>query len=127
MGAGPAGYFAAQALQGLQSDELKFEIDMIERLPTPWGLVRSGVAPDHPKIKSVSKVFEKIATQEGFRLIGNVELGRDISLVELEEMYDAVIIATGSTVGRKLGIPGEELANSISAADFVPWYNAHPE
>ena len=127
VGAGPAGYFAAQALQGLQSDELKFEIDMIERLPTPWGLVRSGVAPDHPKIKSVSKVFEKIATQEGFRLIGNVELGRDISLAELEEMYDAVIIATGSTVGRKLGIPGEELANSISAADFVPWYNAHPE
>jgi ferredoxin--NADP+ reductase len=100
---------------------------MIEKLPTPWGLVRSGVAPDHPKIKSVSKVFEKIATQEGFRLIGNVELGRDISLAELEEMYDAVIIATGSTVGRKLGIPGEELANSISAADFVPWYNAHPE
>jgi ferredoxin--NADP+ reductase len=85
------------------------------------------VAPDHPKIKSVSKVFEKIATQEGFRLIGNVELGRDISLKELEELYDAVIIATGSTVGRKLGIPGEELANSISAADFVPWYNAHPE
>ena len=127
MGAGPAGYFAAQALQGLQSDELKFEIDMIERLPTPWGLVRSGVAPDHPKIKSVSKVFEKIATQEGFRLIGNVELGRDISLAELEKMYDAVIIATGSTVGRKLGIPGEQLANSISAADFVPWYNAHPE
>ena len=96
---------------------------MIEKLPTPWGLVRSGVAPDHPKIKSVSKVFEKIATQEGFRLIGNVELGRDTSLKELEEMYDAVVIATGSTVGRKLGIPGEELANSISAADFVPLTN----
>ena len=127
VGAGPAGYFAAQALQSAESDGKTFAIDMIERLPTPWGLVRSGVAPDHPKIKSVSKVFEKIATQEGFRLIGNVELGRDISLVELEEMYDAVIIATGSTVGRKLGIPGEELANSISAADFVPWYNAHPE
>ena len=127
VGAGPAGYFAAQALQSAESDGKTFAIDMIEKLPTPWGLVRSGVAPDHPKIKSVSKVFEKIATQEGFRLIGNVELGRDISLVELEEMYDAVIIATGSTVGRKLGIPGEELANSISAADFVPWYNAHPE
>jgi len=127
IGAGPAGYFAALALQSAEIDGKKFAIDMIEKLPTPWGLVRSGVAPDHPKIKSVSKVFEKIATQEGFRLIGNVELGRDISLVELEEMYDAVIIATGSTVGRKLGIPGEELANSISAADFVPWYNAHPE
>ena len=127
VGAGPAGYFAAQALQNAETDGKKFAIDMIEKLPTPWGLVRSGVAPDHPKIKSVSKVFEKIATQEGFRLIGNVELGRDISLKELEELYDAVIIATGSTVGRKLGIPGEELANSISAADFVPWYNAHPE
>ena len=127
VGAGPAGYFAAQALQSTESDGKTFAIDMIERLPTPWGLVRSGVAPDHPKIKSVSKVFEKIATQEGFRLIGNVELGRDISLAELEKMYDAVIIATGSTVGRKLGIPGEELANSISAADFVPWYNAHPD
>lgn len=127
VGAGPAGYFAAQALQSAELDGKTFAIDMIEKLPTPWGLVRSGVAPDHPKIKSVSKVFEKIATQEGFRLIGNVELGRDISLAELEEMYDAVIIATGSTVGRKLGIPGEELANSISAADFVPWYNAHPE
>jgi ferredoxin--NADP+ reductase len=127
IGAGPAGYFAAQALQSAEIDGKKFAIDMIEKLPTPWGLVRSGVAPDHPKIKSVSKVFEKIATQEGFRLIGNVELGKDISLAELEEMYDAVIIATGSTVGRKLGIPGEELANSISAADFVPWYNAHPE
>jgi ferredoxin--NADP+ reductase len=127
IGAGPAGYFAAQALQSAELDGKTFAIDMIEKLPTPWGLVRSGVAPDHPKIKSVSKVFEKIATQEGFRLIGNVELGRDISLKELEELYDAVIIATGSTVGRKLGIPGEELANSISAADFVPWYNAHPE
>jgi ferredoxin--NADP+ reductase len=127
VGAGPAGYFAAQALQSAELDGKAFAIDMIEKLPTPWGLVRSGVAPDHPKIKSVSKVFEKIATQEGFRLIGNVELGRDISLAELEKMYDAVIIATGSTVGRKLGIPGEQLANSISAADFVPWYNAHPE
>jgi ferredoxin--NADP+ reductase len=127
VGAGPSGYFAAQALQNAKIDGKRFAIDMIERLPTPWGLVRSGVAPDHPKIKSVSKVFEKIAAQEGFRLVGNVELGRDISLAELEKIYDAVIIATGSTVGRKLGIPGEELANSISAADFVPWYNAHPE
>ncbi|NCU90278.1 MAG: glutamate synthase subunit beta, partial [Actinobacteria bacterium] len=100
IGAGPAGYFAAQALQNADLDGKTFAIDMIEKLPTPWGLVRSGVAPDHPKIKSVSKVFEKIATQEGFRLIGNVELGRDVSLAELEEIYDAVIIATGSTVGR---------------------------
>ena len=127
VGAGPAGYFAAQALQNLQSEELQFTIDMIERLPTPWGLVRSGVAPDHPKIKTVSKVFEKIATAGNFRLFGGVELGTDISIEQLREMYDAVVIATGSTVGKKLGIPGEDLPGSLSAAEFVPWYNAHPD
>jgi ferredoxin--NADP+ reductase len=127
VGAGPAGYFAAQALQNLQSDGLQFSIDMIERLPTPWGLVRSGVAPDHPKIKTVAKVFEKVATAGNFRLFGNVELGTDISIEQLKEMYDAVVIATGSSLGKKLGIPGENLKNSISAAEFVPWYNAHPD
>ena len=127
IGAGPAGYFAAQALQNSQSENLRFSIDMIEKLPTPWGLVRSGVAPDHPKIKTVSKVFEKIATTEGFQLFCNVELGKDISLVELEANYDAVVIATGSSRGKKLGIPGEDLAGSFSAAEFVPWYNAHPD
>jgi ferredoxin--NADP+ reductase len=127
VGAGPSGYFTAQAFQNAQTDELTFRIDMIERLPTPWGLVRSGVAPDHPKIKTVSKVFEKIAKTEGFRLFGNVELGKDISLKDLRERYDAVVLATGSTKGRKLGIPGEELPNCISAAEFVPWYNAHPD
>jgi ferredoxin--NADP+ reductase len=100
---------------------------MIERLPTPWGLVRSGVAPDHPKIKTVSKVFEKIATAGNFRLFGNVELGIDVQLGELQAKYDAVIIATGTSLGRKLGIPGEELQGYLSAADFVPWYNAHPD
>ena len=127
MGAGPAGYFAAQALQNLQTEELQFSIDAIERLPTPWGLVRSGVAPDHPKIKTVSKVFEKIATAGNFRLFGNVELGTDVSLAQLQEKYDAVVIATGTHLGKKLGIPGEYLPGSISAADFVPWYNAHPD
>jgi ferredoxin--NADP+ reductase len=127
VGAGPAGYFTAQAFQNAQTDELNFTIDMIERLPTPWGLVRSGVAPDHPKIKTVSKVFEKIAKTEGFRLFANVELGKDISLKDLRERYDAVVLATGSSKGRKLGIPGEELPNCISAAEFVPWYNAHPD
>jgi ferredoxin--NADP+ reductase len=127
VGAGPAGYFAAQALQNAQSDDKKFTIDMIERLPTPWGLVRSGVAPDHPKIKTVSKVFEKIATAGNFRLFGNVELGTNVQLIDLQAKYDAVIIATGSSVGRKLGIPGEELSGYLSAADFVPWYNAHPD
>ncbi len=127
VGAGPAGYFAALALQNSQNDGLAFQIDMIERLPTPWGLVRSGVAPDHPKIKTVSKVFEKVATAGNFRLFGNIELGSDVSISELKDKYDAVIIATGSSIGKTLGIPGEDLPGSISSADFVPWYNAHPD
>ena len=127
VGAGPAGYFAAQALQNLQTEELQFSIDMIERLPTPWGLVRSGVAPDHPKIKTVSKVFEKVANAGNFRLFGDVELGTDISIEQLKDIYDAVVIATGSAIGKKLGIPGEDLPGSISCAEFVPWYNAHPD
>jgi len=127
VGAGPAGYFTAQALQNSQTEELSFAIDMIERLPTPWGLVRSGVAPDHPKIKTVAKVFEKVAAEPGFRLFGNVELGKDIELKDLTERYDAVVMCTGSSIGKKLGIPGEDLANSISAAEFVPWYNGHPD
>jgi len=127
VGAGPAGYFAALALNNLQTDELKFSIDMIERLPTPWGLVRSGVAPDHPKIKTVAKVFEKVANEPNFRLFANVELGSDLTIEQLKEMYDAVVIATGSALGKRLGIPGEDLPGSMSAAAFVPWYNAHPD
>jgi ferredoxin--NADP+ reductase len=127
VGAGPAGYFAAQALQNQQNDDRTFAIDMIERLPTPWGLVRSGVAPDHPKIKTVSKVFEKIAADPNFRLFANVEIGSEISVAQLKEKYDAVVIATGSHLGKSLGIPGEDLPGSLSAADFVPWYNAHPD
>ena len=100
---------------------------MIERLPTPWGLVRSGVAPDHPKIKTVSKVFEKIAADPNFRLFANIEIGSEISVAQLKEKYDAVVIATGSHLGKSLGIPGEDLPGSLSAADFVPWYNAHPD
>jgi ferredoxin--NADP+ reductase len=127
VGAGPAGYFAAQALQNQQNEDRTFAIDMIERLPTPWGLVRSGVAPDHPKIKTVSKVFEKIAADPNFRLFANVEIGSEISVAQLQEKYDAVVIATGSHLGKTLGIPGENLPGSLSAADFVPWYNAHPD
>jgi ferredoxin/flavodoxin---NADP+ reductase len=127
IGAGPAGYFAAQALQNLQSDVLSFSIDIIERLPTPWGLVRSGVAPDHPKIKTVAKVFEKVATAGNVRLFANVELGKDLSIEDLKARYDAVVIATGTSQGRTLGIPGEDLPGSMSAANFVPWYNAHPD
>jgi ferredoxin--NADP+ reductase len=127
IGAGPAGYFTAQAFQKAQRGDLSFAIDMIERLPTPWGLVRSGVAPDHPKIKTVSKVFEKIAKEPNFRLFANVELGKDVLLKDLRDQYDVVVIATGAAKGRKLGIPGEDLKNSLSAAEFVPWYNAHPD
>ena len=127
IGAGPAGYFAAQALHNQQNEDRTFAIDMIERLPTPWGLVRSGVAPDHPKIKTVAKVFEKIAADPNFRLFANVEIGTDITVTQLAEKYDAVIIATGSSMGKQLGIPGENLPGSMSAADFVPWYNAHPD
>ncbi len=127
IGAGPAGYFAAQALHNQQNEERSFAIDMIERLPTPWGLVRSGVAPDHPKIKTVSKVFEKIADDPNFRLFANVEIGSEITVAQLAQIYDAVVIATGSSLGKKLGIPGEDLYGSMSAADFVPWYNAHPD
>ena len=127
IGAGPAGYFAAQALHNLANEDRSFEIDMIERLPTPWGLVRSGVAPDHPKIKTVAKVFEKIAADEKFRLFANVEVGSDITVAQLKDKYDAVILATGSSLGKSLGVPGENLRGAISAATFVPWYNAHPD
>lgn len=127
IGAGPAGYFAAQALHNLQNSDHTFAIDMIERLPTPWGLVRSGVAPDHPKIKTVSKVFEKIASDPNFRLFANIEIGSEITVATLQDKYDAVIIATGSSFGKKLAIPGEDLLGSLSAADFVPWYNSHPD
>ena len=127
IGAGPAGYFAAQALQNQQNEDRTFAIDMIERLPTPWGLVRSGVAPDHPKIKTVSKVFEKIAADPNFRLFANVEIGGEISVAALAQKYDAIVLATGSSLGKKLGIPGEDLPGSLSASEFVPWYNAHPD
>jgi ferredoxin/flavodoxin---NADP+ reductase len=124
VGSGPAGFYAAGSL--LDSD-VSVEVDMIERLPTPWGLVRLGVAPDHPKLKSVSRAFERIAQKEGFRFIGNVEVGRDLSHDDLLELYDAVIYAFGAQTDRRLGIPGEELPGSWSATEFVAWYNGHPD
>lgn len=127
VGSGPAGYFTAQAFQNAQTDLMSFSIDMFERLPTPWGLVRSGVAPDHQKIKTVSKVFEKIAKTQNFRFFGNVEIGKDISLKELKDKYDVVILSTGASNGKKLGIPGENLKNSYTSAEFVSWYNSHPD
>jgi ferredoxin--NADP+ reductase len=100
---------------------------MIERLPTPWGLVRLGVAPDHPKLKTVSRAFERIADRPGYRFLGNVEIGRDLSHEELVELYDAVIYAVGAQTDRRLGIPGEDLPGSRSATEFVAWYNGHPD
>ncbi len=100
---------------------------MIERLPTPWGLVRLGVAPDHPKLKSVSRAFERIAEKPGFRFFGNVEVGRDLSHTELVQLYDAVVYAFGAQTDKRLGIPGEDLPGSWSATEFVAWYNAHPD
>jgi ferredoxin/flavodoxin---NADP+ reductase len=124
IGSGPAGFYAAGAL--LAAD-IPVEVDMIERLPTPWGLVRLGVAPDHPKIKSVSRAFEKIALQPGFRFLGNVEVGRDLSHEELLEHYDAVVYAVGAQSDRRMGIPGEDLPGSWAATEFVAWYNGHPD
>ena len=100
---------------------------MLERLPTPWGLVRLGVAPDHPNIKAVSRAFEKISAQPGFRFFGNVELGRDVSHEELTQLYDAVVYAVGAQTDRRLGIPGEDLPGSWAATEIVAWYNAHPD
>ena len=127
VGAGPAGYFSAQAFQNRETEDLCFKIDLYERLPTPWGLVRSGVAPDHQKIKSVSKVFEKIASHQNFRLFANVEVGKDVSLDDLKKNYDVVILATGASSGKKLNIPGENLKNVFSSDSFVSWYNSHPD
>jgi ferredoxin--NADP+ reductase len=124
VGSGPAGFYAAAAL--LASD-LDVEVDLIERLPTPWGLVRLGVAPDHPNIKAVSRAFEKTALQPGFRFFGNVEVGRDVTHDELAERYDALVYSVGAQTDRQLGIPGEELPGSWAATEFVAWYNGHPD
>jgi ferredoxin--NADP+ reductase len=124
VGSGPAGFYAAGALLDV---EVPIEVDMIERLPTPWGLVRLGVAPDHPKLKTVSRAFERIALKPGFRFFGNVEVGRDLTHSELTGLYDAVIYAFGAQSDRRLGIPGEELPGSWSATELVAWYNGHPD
>ncbi|HSK16226.1 MAG TPA: FAD-dependent oxidoreductase [Gaiellaceae bacterium] len=124
VGSGPAGFYAAGQL--IDAGE-EVEVDMIERLPTPWGLVRFGVAPDHPKIKAVSRVYEKIAARPGFRFLGNVEVGRDLAHEDLVRLYDAVVYALGTQTDRRLGIPGEDLPGSWSATAFVNWYNAHPD
>ncbi|MEX2210937.1 MAG: FAD-dependent oxidoreductase [Gaiellaceae bacterium] len=124
VGSGPAGFYAAGAL--LAADP-PAEVDMLERLPTPWGLVRLGVAPDHPKLKEVSRAFERIALQPGFRFFGNVELGRDLRHDDLVRLYDAVVYAVGAQTDRRLGIQGEDLPGSWSATELVAWYNGHPD
>lgn len=131
VGAGPSGYFAAASLLRFADSSVAaggpdVHVDMLEMLPTPWGLVRSGVAPDHPKIKSISKTFEKTSIDPRFRFFGNITVGEDVHAGELTERYDAVIYAVGAQSDRALRIPGEELAGSVAAVDFVGWYNAHP-
>jgi ferredoxin--NADP+ reductase len=124
VGSGPAAFYAAAHL--LDASE-GADVDMLERLPTPWGLVRLGVAPDHPKLKDVSRVYEKIAQKPGFRFLGNVEVGRDVTHAELRDLYDAVVYAVGAQTDRRLGIPGEDLPGSWAATEFVAWYNGHPD
>jgi ferredoxin--NADP+ reductase len=125
IGSGPAGFYAAAHL--LKDVGERIEVDMIERLPTPWGLVRSGVAPDHPKIKSVTRVYEKTAAHPRFRYFGNVTFGEHVSREELLERYHAIVYATGSPSDRPLGIEGEDLPGSHAATEFVGWYNGHPD
>ncbi len=125
VGAGPAGFFAADAL--LRKEAPVFKVDLLERLPTPFGLVRSGVAPDHQKIKGVTRTFEKTASHGRFRFLGNVNVGKDLTADELAAHYDMVVYAVGSSTDRRLGIPGEHLAGSHAATAFVGWYNAHPD
>jgi ferredoxin--NADP+ reductase len=125
IGSGPAGFYAAGHL--LKDSSERIEVDMIERLPTPWGLVRSGVAPDHPKIKSVSRIYEKTAAHPRFRFFGNVTFGEQVSRAELLGHYHAIVYATGSPSDRPLGIEGEELPGSHAATEFVGWYNGHPD
>jgi ferredoxin--NADP+ reductase len=125
IGSGPAGFYAAEHL--LKPDDVAVEVDMFDRLPTPFGLVRAGVAPDHPKIKSVIRVYEKTAARDGFRFFGNVEVGRDVSVADLAERYNAIVYAYGTATDRHLGIPGEDLPGSHAATAFVNWYNAHPD
>src|SRR5438067_1074431 len=124
VGSGPAGFYAAGAL--LDAD-VPVEVDMLERLPTPWGLVRLGVAPDHPKLKTVSRAYERIAVKPGFRFLGNMEVGRDVTHADIARIDDAVVYAVGAQTDRRLGIPGEDLRGSWSATEFVAWYNGHPD
>ena len=122
IGAGPAGFYACEKLLAAG-----FEVDLLDALPTPFGLVRSGVAPDHPNIKAVTRVYEKTAAKPGFRFFGGVVLGEHVSRAELLERYHGVVYAIGTDLDRRLGIPGEDLPGSYPATRFVAWYNGHPD
>ena len=124
IGSGPSGFYVTEAL--LRSG-MPLGVDLFERLPVPYGLVQFGVAPDHPKLKLVTAAFDRIATTPGFRFIGGVGVGRDVTIDELRESYDAVVLATGADVSRSLDVPGEDLPGSHHAGDFVAWYNGHPD
>jgi ferredoxin--NADP+ reductase len=125
VGSGPAGFYAAEHL--LKQKRLSVSVDMFDRLPTPFGLVRFGVAPDHQKIKKVTRVFDRVASNEQFRFFGNVEFGSHINLADLRRYYHQICFATGAQSDRRLGIPGEDLARSHPATEFVAWYNGHPD
>jgi len=125
VGSGPAGFYTAEALEKAYGDQAR--IDILDRYPVPYGLIRFGVAPDHQSLKAVSKRYDKVADSAGVDFIGNVTVGRDVSVGELLELYDAVILAVGSPHSRKLGIPGEDLPGVVGSADFVGWYNGHPD
>jgi ferredoxin--NADP+ reductase len=125
VGSGPAGFYAAEAL--LRNTEVVAEVDVFDRLPTPYGLVRGGVAPDHPRIKTVTRVYDRTAERPTFRFLGNVTLGRDVSVEDLRAHYHQVVLATGNEADRRLGIPGEGIDGSTSSAVFVGWYNGHPD
>ncbi|MBX3178406.1 MAG: FAD-dependent oxidoreductase [Candidatus Hydrogenedentes bacterium] len=124
VGSGPSGFYAADPL--LKS-ERPAAVDMFDRLPTPFGLVRGGVAPDHEKIRNVTRVYERIADRPGFRFFGNVTIGRDLDLADLRQHYDAIILAYGAETDRAMGVPGEDLPGSYTATSFVGWYNGHPD
>lgn len=124
VGSGPAGFYAAEALIGSQH---AVQVDMFERLPTPFGLVRSGVAPDHPKLKQPIRVYQQIAESPQFRFLGNVTIGRDLTVPELKDLYHVVVFAYGAQSDRAMGVPGEYLPGSHAATEFVGWYNGHPD
>ena len=125
VGSGPAGFYTAEALEKAYGDQAR--IDILDRYPVPYGLIRFGVAPDHQSLKAVSKRYDKVAESAGVDFIGNVAIGKDVSVAELLEFYDAVVLATGAPHDRKLGIPGEDLAGVVGSAEFVGWYNGHPD